>query len=810
MEGYPGKLGPVSDHPPSGLSLGSPLALGTPLHLTCDQMTLEIAYACRRYAPKIGCYFQAAGGDTLMTMDDAELLREYTASQSEAAFTQLVRRHVDLVHSVAFRRTGNRATAEEVTQLVFVLLAQKAGRLVDHPCLDAWLHRTTTNLSHRRMRSEQRRQRREAEAVAHHSIDTMALVNEEPILACLDEAMARLGGPDHTAIVTRFFLQKPMKEVGAALGTTEAAAKMRVGRPLERLRIELIRRGAACSPASLAAVLQHNAVLPAPPHLAGTIAQHATPAAISAIPLLPFTQALLFMSSFKAKALVGTAVVLALLGGARLWLGSDPDVDLDETVESAATPIVTDAISGSPGLKPRALGRNSSIPLTEAELAAARRQLREALANPLPKSGTSWPEPRVLEALERFGTRSDAAFAVLRDVIAESHVTGEAPDSPEAASLELACARAFLALGTLNRDLPGLQPYLWDQLRTGPVRDQLYSFMALKGIGLEPTDFPALVETLTKATTRSPALNHQLPLAIRDLGLAHPEALASVSSEILGLLDHAEPRIQLRAAATLAGLPQGADPRVIDRLRTGLGGNSSEALVAIAGAKAGEERSRALIPDLLSYAEAAKEPGLRREALRAVAEIQPDAGQTHPEIAAEQAQSLESEQIRSRMKSPTRTFEDLVAGLREPGSAVAAAEALADWGPAAIDQMPSLRAALAGMDEDSRDKVVEAMRRLDPAVQVERIPFDTVFSGVVHATSVLPQSTTDVASRRASEMVDEYQMFRTWRTPEELESLVRQLSTDAISVAEAFLRGIAEKDPELATKLRRATTGSNR
>jgi RNA polymerase sigma factor (sigma-70 family) len=745
-------------------------------------------------------------------MDDTELLREYTASQSEAAFTQLVRRHVDLVHSVAFRRTGNRATAEEVTQTVFVLLAQKAGRLVDHPCLDAWLHRTTTNLSHRRMRSEQRRQRREAEAVAHHSIDTMAPANEEPILACLDEAMARLSGPDHTAIVTRFFLQKPMKEVGAALGTTEAAAKMRVGRALERLRIELIRRGASCSPAGLAAMLLSSSITPAPSHLAGTIAQHL--AAGSAASVVPSSSifSFLLMSSLKSKTLVGTVIVLALLGGARFWLFPEMESPDDtRSVQSPATPPFPSAELGSAGASPAVVGRRLNQPLTDDELALARRQLRDALALPLPKSGTMWPEPRVLEALERFGNRPDAAFAVLREVIDELSSISEEPDSPEAFARDLARMRAFQALGTLDRDLPGLRAYLWERQRTGPVRDQFDSFWSLKKLGFQASDAPALVETLTQANTVSLALDKQLTQAVRDLGLAHPEALKPYMSAILGLLDHPESRIQLRAAATLIGWPEGNDPRVLERLRHALGASDFEALVAIAAARAGGERARPLIPDLLRYAETAEERGLRGDsALHAVAQIRPDLGETHPDIAALQARTAESERIRSRMQSPTRTFEDLVAGLRDPASAVTAANALADWGPSAIDTLSGMRAALAGMDEDSRDRVVEAMRRIDPAVQVERIPFDTVFSGVVHATSVLPRSTTDAASRRASEMVDEYQMFRTWRTPEELVSLVGQLSTDANPVAEAFLLGIAEKDPELATRLRRAAGSSGR
>jgi hypothetical protein len=469
-----------------------------------------------------------------------------------------------------------------------------------------------------------------------------------------------------------------------------------------------------------------------------------------------------------------------------------PSMQSPNTLPSSDAEIVATEANPAVG------GRRLSQPLTEDELALARRQLRDALALPLPKSGTMWPEPRVLEALERFGNRPDAAFAVLRQVIDEMSSVSEAPDSPEASARDLARSRAWLALGTLDRDLPGLRPYLWERQRTGPVGDQIYSFMSLKKLGFQASDAPVLVETLTQANTVSLALDKQLTQAVRDLGLAHPEALKPFTSAILGLLDHPESRIQLRAAATLIGWPEGNDPRVVERLRIALGASDFEALVAIDAARAGGEHAQALVPDLLRYAEAAEDS--RR----------PDLGETHPGVAGEQARTAESERIRSRMQSPTRTFEDLVAGLRDPASAVTAANALADWGPSAIDTLSGMRAALAGMDEDSRDRVVEAMRRIDPTVQVERVPADTVFSGVVHAASALPENLSDAASRRANERVDEYQMFRTWRTPEELESLVRQLSTDANPVAEAFLRGIAEKDPELATRLRRAAGGSGR
>lgn len=39
--------------------------------------------------------------------NDSDLLRQYADRQSEAAFTALVQRHINLVYSVAWRYVGN-------------------------------------------------------------------------------------------------------------------------------------------------------------------------------------------------------------------------------------------------------------------------------------------------------------------------------------------------------------------------------------------------------------------------------------------------------------------------------------------------------------------------------------------------------------------------------------------------------------------------------------------------------------------------------------------------------------------------------
>ena len=59
--------------------------------------------------------------------DDATLLRRFVEQDSEAAFTELVQRHLDLVYGAALRRTGGDAhAAADVAQQVFAALARQA------------------------------------------------------------------------------------------------------------------------------------------------------------------------------------------------------------------------------------------------------------------------------------------------------------------------------------------------------------------------------------------------------------------------------------------------------------------------------------------------------------------------------------------------------------------------------------------------------------------------------------------------------------------------------------------------------------
>ena len=246
--------------------------------------------------------------------DDAELLSRYAAEQSEAAFAELTRRHVDLVHSAALRlMNGDVHAAQDVTQQVFTEVARQAKRLARHPALVGWLYTTTRQMASRMHRTDQRRQAREQEATIMNQLlhDDTPPADWNQLRPVIEDVMHELDDRDRHAVLLRYFQNKTLHEVGAALNLTENAARMRVDRALDKLRGKLARHGITTTAAALAVVMTANAVQAAPAGLVATISAAAIAGSAAQASTLIAATKTIFMTTLQ-KTIVAAALAAAV------------------------------------------------------------------------------------------------------------------------------------------------------------------------------------------------------------------------------------------------------------------------------------------------------------------------------------------------------------------------------------------------------------------------------------------------------------------------------------------------------------------
>lgn len=210
-------------------------------------------------------------------MQDWELLQRYVKEGSQAAFAELAGRHMNMVYGACLREVGDRALAEDVTQVVFLLLARRAPHLRADTTLAGWLFQTARLASKNALKRERRRAARERRA--HEMAEQRAQAEQadqrawEVVGPRLNDALSSLRRREREIVLLRFIEGRTLAEVGTTLGLSEDAARMRVGRALEKLRRHLSRAGGVTSGAALTALLPDHAAQAAPPTFAASLPQ---------------------------------------------------------------------------------------------------------------------------------------------------------------------------------------------------------------------------------------------------------------------------------------------------------------------------------------------------------------------------------------------------------------------------------------------------------------------------------------------------------------------------------------------------------
>ena len=255
----------------------------------------------------------------MQKLDDMTLLRDYAARNSEVAFEELVSRRIGFVYSAALRQVNDPHLAQEITQAVFVILAQKAHRISKESNLAGWLFKTTRFVALAQRRASAMRRQHEQEFQMQADIFDAA---PDPVWALispyLDEALMCLGAKDRQTVLLHYFDKKSFAEVGALLGMSEVAARKRSDRALDKLRTFLSKRAVASTAAAIAMAIGANSVHAAPVGMAATISATAIKgSAVAGSTLALVKGALELMAWAKAKtAIVVSAGVLLAAGTA--------------------------------------------------------------------------------------------------------------------------------------------------------------------------------------------------------------------------------------------------------------------------------------------------------------------------------------------------------------------------------------------------------------------------------------------------------------------------------------------------------------
>lgn len=250
-------------------------------------------------------------------IDDRTLLADYARGRSEAAFGELVRRHLPLVYAAALRRTnGDSHRAHDIAQRVFTTVARDAARLSRHPALTGWLHAATRSAAIDVLRTERRRRLREEKASAMETASAPAepIADWDQLRPVLDAAIDELGDGDRSAVLLRYFEGRPLAGVASALRVSEEAARKRVDRALARLGALLARRGITSTGSALALLLTQQPAIAIPAGMAASVTTAAVAGTGAA--LTASTAGFLFMTTSKTVAATAATLALVALGTA--------------------------------------------------------------------------------------------------------------------------------------------------------------------------------------------------------------------------------------------------------------------------------------------------------------------------------------------------------------------------------------------------------------------------------------------------------------------------------------------------------------
>ncbi len=173
----------------------------------------------------------------MAVLNDDSLIAEYI-NGNEAAFEMLIDKYRTMVFSLLWRMLGSREAAEDGTQAVFVKVFKNIRKFKGNSSFKTWVYSIALNEGRSSLRKLKKAPIQHNDEI---EIEDSSGTPENEILdseekALLFRAMRELSYKQRAVITMRLNEEVPFKEIAAALGITENAAKVNFQHGYKKLK----------------------------------------------------------------------------------------------------------------------------------------------------------------------------------------------------------------------------------------------------------------------------------------------------------------------------------------------------------------------------------------------------------------------------------------------------------------------------------------------------------------------------------------------------------------------------------------------
>jgi RNA polymerase sigma-70 factor, ECF subfamily len=171
-----------------------------------------------------------------MSVVEERRLIERVLHGEKAAQRELYDAHVGRIFALAYRMTGNETAARDCTQLAFIRLFDKLGSFRGQSALSTWIHAVAVSVVLQWRRSTYQARRREVGLEAAEHVAERGSSFDDAVNEAVRRAIDALAERQRVIVVMYDIEGYTHEEIGAALGITAGASKVRLARARQKLK----------------------------------------------------------------------------------------------------------------------------------------------------------------------------------------------------------------------------------------------------------------------------------------------------------------------------------------------------------------------------------------------------------------------------------------------------------------------------------------------------------------------------------------------------------------------------------------------